>query len=200
MKREGRWLFNFAAVVSLVLCVATMAMLVRSYVVSDTLKWQSKPDPGVNSVSVISDRGGMVVWRMRENLAASEDRFSWTRRDPEGYLAYSIGNRRRVGIQHQLLGFGYLKDVPLSFFLYTSSSSAVFAPHWAVLLVTATGPLFWLRSRAKFWSRRRRHQCLSCGYDLRATPDRCPECGAIPNGIKLITSPRRQVSAKEEQN
>jgi hypothetical protein len=50
-------------------------------------------------------------------------------------------------------------------------------PLWSLSLVTAAAPMFWLR---RAWRRRRRLRaglCPACGYDLRATSGRCPECG-----------------------
>ena len=57
---------------------------------------------------------------------------------------------------------------------------------WWIILVTAIVPVVWiLRWWKRFNRQRKLHSCAVCGYDLRATPDQCPECGHIPAVIVM---------------
>lgn len=61
-------------------------------------------------------------------------------------------------------------------------------PYWAIVATLSAAPLCWLAARKVIRGRRWRLEhglCARCGYDIRATPDRCPECGtAVPKGHK----------------
>jgi predicted RNA-binding Zn-ribbon protein involved in translation (DUF1610 family) len=72
-----------------------------------------------------------------------------------------------------------------------SDSWLVSIPYWFVILTLVILPTIQFYR----WLRHRRHVdqnlCRACGYDLRASPDRCPECGAENASRHHLPSPRR---------
>jgi hypothetical protein len=61
----------------------------------------------------------------------------------------------------------------------TPTSWELAIPWWLILIFALAIPA---GAAEKSWRQRRRikaGQCPACGYDLRATPERCPECGRV---------------------
>jgi hypothetical protein len=120
--------------------------------------------------------------------------YVWRQRNPDSIEFVSSNGEVLVTTQH--LGFPAGPDQSLPGWNHRSADTwpltidtIIFAPFGApkgftarVPIVGVAAPLvvfpgLWTLVKYRERSRRRRGLCLSCGYDLRASPDRCPECG-----------------------
>jgi hypothetical protein len=186
-----RRLFNFAAAISLVLCAGTAALWVRSYWANDIVyRDQLVPtDPPVELIEmrtrVASVHGMLVLSRSRATGSYPEQHeiplvgFHWLRQEPVDFdddgSVKSIPRMLGFGFQtHQSQRGSWRWDIWM-----------LRLPEWLLAITFAALPAVGLVQFRR--DRRRRHagHCQSCGYDLRATPNRCPECGTVPSPAPL---------------
>jgi hypothetical protein len=173
VKRVLRILLNAATVLSLLLCVATVALWVRGYFYQDGFGYTRKAGGQFRSWG-LSNFGGSVIY-----MSASG---ALTRRDPEPGWTWGSGAKRADSFLVRWSHYGFWG---FSSNMYGGAADGGIpftqagVPHWFIVLITGMLPAgrgirFWLRNRRNYGT-----FCRKCGYDLRATPDRCPECGAI---------------------
>jgi hypothetical protein len=182
MKRIRRWLFNGLAALSLLLFIATAILWVRSvahYDVFDATGFAS----GYCGNLEFGSRGGQLFVRF-----AHWGNSIFEIRDPEHPWKLSD-----IGFRSGPFPFVGWQDVDQVFFAkwgleYRSGDlgsgayipfQEVRIPHWLLMLFCLLPIGLWQRRRKRIRTRRANGLCPMCGYDLRATPDLCPECGTV---------------------
>ena len=181
--RMWRWALNLTAILSLALAIAAGVFWVRSQWFLDSATIQDARSDRVE----ITTRPGTVDLVLRflshDPNPVSFAQFKSVRWGSPIYTRPgSIVGHRQIGIVRPApdpewahRGFG-LSEHRWSDNYVTCSATA---PFWFITLTTLVLPS-WISVRFLRRERRAEHRlCRRCGYDLRATPDRCPECGMV---------------------
>jgi hypothetical protein len=71
----------------------------------------------------------------------------------------------------------HMRGIPTPTYTYWARRQSYVVPYWFLALCTGLLPAVWVRHRIRRRRALRTGCCVYCGYDLRGSPDQCPECG-----------------------
>jgi hypothetical protein len=204
MKRFRRRLLNGLAAFLLLLSAGVALLWVRSYFVADNIEFHrhsitpSNPPTTIDEFEDFScDHAGLVFsWTKGTDILWSDiadiehepifnslakPYLRWQRHPASSYASGEISSfgtnsngwtLPRIGI---MVRNDETHNGPMGMH---DICVVVPCPVVILVLMSTAGAALW-----PWFVRRRRLRngcCPVCGYDLRATPDRCPECGAVP--------------------
>jgi hypothetical protein len=170
-----RRLLNLLAVISLFSSVAIAMLYALSFARYDSLyvQWWNPKDGEMNLLGGIIANGRIFLIHeyypsLKPKTPAAIAKLGWHNQvgRPKDYKSMVTDDAGP--------GFGWWR------IMRSHNLTRMWIRLWPLIPLTAALPCigFW-----RFRNRRRQIKlglCRNCGYDLRATPDRCPECGTIP--------------------
>jgi hypothetical protein len=175
-------------VVWVCLVVGVLAVWVLSYKKKSQAGYTRSFSNGATTYFIVSHRGQIAL--VTQSVQANQPLAGWQiETSVLGNISMFMpggggGEMGAPNVPAGTLGFAHVRWDPngsiQSGALYCKGVSAIYAmPYWSVALVSFMSLptvmlLRWNRRR----HRRNRGQCLACGYDVRASPARCPECGS----------------------
>jgi hypothetical protein len=185
----GRRLFTLVSALSLVLLLATLGLwaivCVRGRYFSWVRPWVRSDPLTMRQVRYNAGAGwdGVAVTKLVEvrhyDDAPTSAAVEQTLRASEPPEWNWYGSRQAVVMGQEFGPGGDLWRAVSVTALPRGAGAAVLLRFWFLALLFGICPTLWLQ-----WRRRQQRlasagSCLECGYDLRATPDRCPECGTV---------------------
>jgi hypothetical protein len=168
-------LFTVASALSLLFCAAIVVLGVRSFWTADTFQWTR--DNG-SMFGVRLDSGGLSVADLQDmnpgNLRENPS-YTLAHRASSAGSYYPESSADLTPQFHlRFVGFEYERG-DVNAFDYECRFWIV--PIWIFLLPGVILPARWVLNRRCKQTRAKSNKCLHCGYDLRASIDRCSECG-----------------------
>jgi len=183
LRRVSRYVFTMLCCLSLLLAIATAilwlrgrhrfdALAYRRYAINPTLFCET---------DYLLDLGNGSLWFMINWHHTTDQLFISAMRDappPSGFSVDESGNFA--------VGFPPPPGSHLGFFAAIDPESPgtvgalrIHLPYTGILCLSMILPIICLATGILHYRRRQPvvGRCAKCGYDLRATPDRCPECG-----------------------
>ena len=177
MRRFARWLLAFSTVASLLILAAAVVMWVRSYRVADAVQ---RFTPG-HYVELFSDDGRfgtrLTTFPRARSRTAGDLAWRHETRKP-GNFAGPRGDSTRDGLGFKRVTFTH----PRGGYRLT----IVALPWWLAAGGASVIPIVAGIARFRRGRPVRVGFCRACGYDLRASPERCPECGAASGGGRVV--------------
>lgn len=167
MNKGRRRLFHSLTALSISIGLIVLIIDLRSYWVADRLGWRSS--------SVETTHGEFHFSYMSYTPGsgyAPGTGWAYSTSAPRGHKAKSLW-----GVQPALAEYGFAYTIITD---PRFRSFHMMVPLWFIALIFAILPASWLSRYRRPWRRERRRAaglCVRCGYDIRATPERCPECG-----------------------